>query len=290
MENKLTRADKILIGFLLIIGLSEVANLVAIVLHKPFSAGIRLFIAACVILMIAVIFLPAKETHRIALTGQGKIVHLAFIALFLLQLLYILQGKNVYDGGDLTVETVNTMLTTDTIYQINPLTGQAFAQGMPMRLKIISLPMLYAFLCRVIPLESYFIIQQLVPAIVLALAYFAYSALAEALFAEDTWKQSVFLLCVAILISFGDYMYGMEGFGVLHAGYRGATIRMAVIVPYLFSLLIRRNRIGIVLCILAEACIVWTFYGMGACVLITFFYVACGRIWRKLSERRKGHG
>ncbi len=42
------------------------------------------------------------------------------------------------------------------------------------------------------------------------------------------------------------------------------TIRAAVLLPYLLSCLMDRKYTGVILCILAEACIVWTLYGAGS--------------------------
>ena len=64
-------------------------------------------------------------------------------------------------------------------------------------------------------------------------------------------------------------MPGVDGFDLFYGGFRGVTIRAVVLLPYLLSCLIERNYFGAVLCILAEACMVWTLYGAGVCLLIT---------------------
>jgi hypothetical protein len=78
----------------------------------------------------------------------------------------------------------------------------------------------------------------------------------------------------------GDYLYGMDGFGLLHCGFRGVTIRSTVLVPYVFGLAMRRKWKAAVLGIVAEACIVWTLYGMGVCLLVVLGMAAV-RIWQK---------
>ena len=64
-------------------------------------------------------------------------------------------------------------------------------------------------------------------------------------------------------------MYGMDGFGVMHSGFRGVTIRAAILLPYTVGLVLRKKYKLLVLCVLAEACVVWTFYGLGACLLVS---------------------
>ena len=75
------------------------------------------------------------------------------------------------------------------------------------------------------------------------------------------------MLFVAAVFCVGDYMYGMDGFGILYSGFRGVTIRNVVLLPYTFAAVLRRNWKLAALCVLGEACIVWTFYGMGTCLL-----------------------
>ena len=60
----------------------------------------------------------------------------------------------------------------------------------------------------------------------------------------------------------------MDGFNVLFAGWRGVSIRNAVLIPYTVSLCIRKKYLHALLCVLAEACIVWTHYGLGACLVV----------------------
>lgn len=59
----------------------------------------------------------------------------------------------------------------------------------------------------------------------------------------------------------------MDGFSLLYCGYRGVTVRNLVLIPYVFSLGLRKRWKTVLLCILAEACIVWTLYGLGAGLL-----------------------
>lgn len=48
-------------------------------------------------------------------------------------------------------------------------------------------------------------------------------------------------------------MPGVDGFDVFYGGFRGVTIRAAVLLPYLLSCLMDRKYTGVILCILAEA-------------------------------------
>ena len=63
-----------------------------------------------------------------------------------------------------------------------------------------------------------------------------------------------------------------------------------VLLPYLLSCLMDRKYTGVILCILAEACIVWTLYGAGVCLLVTVAWLILGALvsqFRKRWEKRK---
>lgn len=62
------------------------------------------------------------------------------------------------------------------------------------------------------------------------------------------------------------------------------TIRAAVLLPYLLACLLERKYLGAVLCILAEACMVWTLYGAGVCLLVTVAWVALRWLWTMCSR------
>ena len=79
-------------------------------------------------------------------------------------------------------------------------------------------------------------------------------------------------------------MPGVDGFDIFYGGFRGVTIRATVLLPYLFSCLFERKYLGAVLCILAEACMVWTLYGAGVCLLVTVAWVALRWLWTMCSR------
>lgn len=299
------RSDSVLIGWMIIIGLAEAAHLGAVVLGRPFSDSVKLFLAGATVLTVAAAAVllmnrvEAKEAGRLrvkrmmtksSLGAQEQIIFAVFVFLALLQVLLVMSGGNVYPTGDMTVETVNTMLTTDTIYQINPVTGQAYVQGMPMRLKILCLPTLYAIFCDLLHVDAAQLVWTAVPVLTLLGCYLAYSTVAKALFAEDGRRRGIFLILVVLILGVGNYMYGMDGFAVQYAGFRGVSIRMAILLPYTFGLILRRKWCLVPFCILTEACIVWTFYGMGACFFVSAWMLLLSVLLKRITNPQDGKG
>lgn len=303
--QEMTLADGMLTGGMICIGLAEAAHLGAVVLGWSFSRCVLLFgaaAAAVTLFAIGVLLLGLlldrkkdrtaksiranRNEKRVALSDVLPMGIFALLALW--QLVMILRGQAVFVDGDLTLETVVSFIESNALYEMNPMTGRPYALGIPSRLKILCLPSLYGALCSMFALEPATLVIKMIPVLVLVGSYLAYYTLAKYFFPEDAWKRGVFLALAALLIGAGDYLYGMDGFGLLHSGFRGVTIRGAVLLPYLVGLLLRRKYKIVLLCIVVEACIVWTFYGMGACVAVTAGMLVSGWVYGCRMGRRNG--
>lgn len=296
-------------GMMTGICLGEAWHLAAIMLHRPFSDYIKGYTGMTAVLFLAFILWwgitelrkgkrddrkrkPAlkvlKPNDREKQAEAQKWFAVAFGISVLLQLVMIVTGQAIYRQGDMTVETVQSFLTTDEIYQVNPLTGQAYTAGMPFRIRILGLPSLYGAICRSFSLAPEELVWQLVPAIVLMAAYLTYGCLGKILLSKD--KKWIFLLVVSLLFWLGDYQYGMDGFGIMHCGYRGITIRNLVLVPYTIYGCLKRRWLIVGLCIATEACLVWTFYGFGVCLLTAVLMMVIAFFAEKNRQQQKGTG
>lgn len=282
--------DTLLTGWIAVIGIAEMTHLSAVFLHFSltrctvlFSVLIGLLTLASVMAYILDRIKKRREPEKKVFEKPSLLI-LFSAALFLSQIIYILLSGNVYLSRDMTLETVVSFLYTDGIYQVNPLTGAAYEGGIPLRLEILCLPTLYSILCHLFSLEPRMVVWLVTPCVMLICCYGAFRCVGRCLFADSAKRQDCFLASVAILLWVGSYAFGMDGFGVLYSGWRGVTIRNAVLIPYLISLCLRRKWKLAVLCIAAEACLVWTFYGAGACLLMAVGLAACELIWRRMGK------
>lgn len=290
--RKMYMADRFVTGWIIVIGLAEAVHLAAAFLNRSFSDAVLLFeIGMAVLTLASAVFGIRRSGERkksdFHSTSLLAGLFLVFILLVVWQIATVMSTGNVYREGDMTAETVESFLTTEGIYKVNPLTGQAYESGIPLRIRILCLPTLYGILCRIFGMGTTEVVWKYVPLVVLCLSYSAFWILARVLFSEEKEREKrlLFMVCVAAIFCAGDYMYGMDGFGLLHCGFQGVTIRNTVLLPYVVGQALRRRWKAAVLCILAEACMVWTLYGMGACVL-TALGMAAARVWRR--SRIKG--
>lgn len=279
--------DYLIAGGIVVIGLAEAAHLTAVFLKRSFSDCALIFLALLAVFAAAVLFLGARCVKRGRKAGRAKLekreekVLFGILLLIVFSQLFFIAASGVeYRQGDMTVETVNGFLTTDAIYSVNPMTGEPYASGMPLRLKILCLPTLYACVSRFTGLAPQFVIRKLIPIATLLGCYTAYGVLARVMIPEekDRGRRLCFLIAAGLLLWAGNYRYGMDGFGVLFCGYRGVVIRNNVLVPWLLSLCLRKKWWAAVLCILAEACIVWTLYGLGVCAAVAVGMAVCALV------------
>ncbi len=294
-------SDGVLTGYLIVVGLAGAAHMGAVLLGQSFSDNVRWFLGmlgVCAAAAAAVLLwdrrrersAPRQQDFRGGppINAKERALFFAFLVLSLLQLMRIVLGGERYLEGDMTVEAVNSFLITDDIYKINPLTGEWYQAGMPLRLKLLCLPTLYGDLCRLSGLEPEQVVWVAVPMLTWFCSNLAYWILAGQLFPESRERQGFFMNLVALFYLLGDTVYGADGFGVMHSGFRGIVIRAAVLLPYTVGAVLRRRWKLVVLCIAAEACMVWTFYGLGACLFTAVGLAAAGFVWERLRGRSGG--
>ena len=211
-----------------------------------------------------------------------------FALMFLSQIIFICMGDTNCREGDMTVETVGSFLASDALYQINPMTGHPYTQGIPSRLRILCLPTLYACLSRLTGMSPMTVVWKVIPVITLVSSYTAFTLVSVSLFPKMEGevygeKRACFMTIVSLLMWVGAYQPGMDGFQLLCGGWMGVTIRNLVFLPWLLSLCLRRKWIFAALCIPAEICIVWTLYGCGICLLAAAGMAAVRIFGRKRS-------
>lgn len=279
--KKICLGDCLMVGVVTLIGLAEAVHLAALFLKWNITRCAIVWGGLSVLAVLGGVLFVLLFRKKWGLTMNfkrekpgrtAKILYGIFIILLISQLIFIWLGDNSYRQGDMTLEAVQSFLASDGIYRVNPMTGAPYTAGMPLRLKILCLPTLYAGICKITGLSAEFAVRTLIPTITLINCYVAFGILAGSLFpaGEDQayGKRACFLAAAALLLWVGTYRYGMDGFDLLYCGWRGVTIRNCVLIPWLISLCIRRKWLSALLCILAEACMVWTLYGCGWCLFL----------------------
>lgn len=274
MNRKLFGWDLIPGAVVVMIGAAEVSHLVGIFLGKSFSFCSLIFgglLAGGALLLTGVgafLLYQKKQDDREKFNGRQLFWLLILLGVIVSQICMILLSGKLYRTGDMTMETVQTFLSNDAFYAVNPMTRRPYVGGIPSRLKILCLPSLYGFWCDINGVNAEIFVRKIVPIAVLLCTYGAYITLAKALFPQMRKHRLLFLCIVGALFWASGTLYGMDGFDLLYSGWRGVTIRNCILMPWTVSLCLRRKWILALICVAAEACIAWTLYGAGVCVVV----------------------
>ncbi len=300
--------DTLLAGFCMQIGLVEAAHLLAVFFKLSLRMVSYLWAGTAVILSAAVLLLLLRAKSLRGKDRRGLVEHekerlrraalhedysavqqtllFAFGISVLLQIVIILTRKGFYQAGDITLETVRSFLTAGSVYQVHPLTGNPLVLGMPLRIRILSLPTMYASLCCLFGGSPDEVVGKIVPAVVLLLSYCAWDKLGGLLLGRDRTRRLIFLVTVSLFVWLGNSAVVSDGFQLMYCGYRGTAVRAGILLPYTIYACLRKKWCLGVLCVLAEACVVWTLYGMGACLLTMALFAAL----HLLGRGKKGQG
>ncbi len=215
-----------------------------------------------------------KEKEKV----KGISVAFCLIAVLLSVACFItvVQGGRVNSVGDETLETVVTFLKGNPMYTIDPLTGSAYAEGLPSRYKILCLSGFYSVLCEAFGTAPALLLHSIMPGFWFVSGLFSLIALSGVLFrdSKDALLKRSVLVCAAILFIFAsDLSSYAQGFMVLSAMWTGAAIRVWVLVPFLLYCLLDRRYVVALLPVVCEAFICRTQYGIGFCACIYVGYV-----------------
>lgn len=271
--------DAWIMGGMCCAGVAEVLHLLGTFTHLPLDKLLLLWHGIMAVLGVAALALVVKTYHMhkerfriLPEKGGSFVVPGIFLLMVLIQAVYVYCMPALAVSGDIMVETLYSFQASDGIYQVNPLTGQAFTQGLSMRYRILGLPTLYTVLATSFRVEGALFVQNLIPVVVMAGAYMVYYRIARLLFGSDLRKKYLFLIVAALIFWCGEGAPWLDGYAALHSAWMGSSIRNLILLPYSLSLGLekdlRHTWPGMVLCILTEASVCRTVYGMGMCLLM----------------------
>ena len=188
-------------------------------------------------------------------------------------------GLRVNSVGDETLETVRVFLKGNVMYTIDPLTGMQYAEGLPMRYKILSLTGLYAVMSEAFGTAPEIVIYNIMPAFWFTAGLCAMFSLSKSLYdgkENEVLRRSVFMIAVILFAYASDLSSYAQGFSVLSQMWTGTAVRIWVLIPFMLYLLFEKKYIAALLPVLCEAFICRTQYGIGFCACIyVLFVVSC---------------
>lgn len=227
----------------------------------------------------------SKGKKETAYTRYSHLITMILL-LILFQAIWHILLHEPYRGMDITMETVQTILREGYNYSSNPLTGMPDTAGAPTRWKILVLPYVYATIADFTGISPATLVYELVPIFVLLISYLIYAELAKVIYSESPYKQCIFMLFLVVARFFGNYLMETESAFLFHCGYEGDAIRVAILMPLALWACLKNKWWLVILCMLAEVAIVWTFYGLGYVFLIAVVTLLIKGVLRIIESRR----
>lgn len=280
----------LLTGLWVLLGCAEAAHLITIMTNR----SLQTYTVLCGVLSLAGLFAYIgifiwwyrrhKKSHTYSYKDFFSPAIWLFVALTGVTI-YRLFGGYVPDLQDAVYEIVIGNLDSGSIMTEHPFLGGTTEAVVPMRFRILGLSSLYSALITFSQQSQYMIMCKMVPLGVWFFSILIYWMFAEEIFGEDAHKKWLFVSLAAFVYLATSGKEGLPGYRLFFAGFSGETIRALLLMPYTLYVCWRKKWMLAVIAMLAEACLVWTTYGVGYCVLIT----VCMYGVHLLADRRAKH-
>lgn len=277
-------------GLWVILGCAQAAHLITLITDRSLQTYTQLcgiFVAAGMLVYVGILCRmrrkwpkPEKINSERKVLWQGVL----FAVLTVLTLVHFWQGY-VPDLQDAVYDITIGNVESGRIMEVHPFLGQAGGSGMPLRMKILGLSSLYSSLITISQQSTYMIMCKMVPIVIWCCTMLVYQAFGEKLFAHNREKRWLFLSMIALFLLITSKSMGLAGYRVFFAGFSGETIRGVLLMPYALYVSWQRKWLLAVLSIVAEACLVWTTWGIGYCTVI----VVCMLLVHLWADRRCKH-
>lgn len=280
----------VLTGLWVLLGCAEAAHLITIMTNR----SLQTYMILCGVLSLAGLFVFAgiflfwHRKQKVSRMHKKKSFYSPIIWVFIIlacMTVYRLFSGYVPNLEDAVYEIVNGNLDSGRIMTEHPFLGGEMESGMPMRFQILGLSSLYSALITFSQQSQYMIMCKVVPLGVWIFSILVYWMIGEAVFGENIHKKWLFVTCIAGIYLATAGSEGLPGEQLFYAGFSGETIRGLVLMPYALYVSWQRKWLLAAVAVLAEACLVWTTYGVGYCILI----ILCMLGVHLLSDRRAKH-
>lgn len=177
------------------------------------------------------------EKKKLPWRKGDKLLFAGMLMVFALLIVRMVLGMDIL-RDDIVLETVNTTVSTGTMFEYHPLTGMKMDGGMITSKKIVTLPLFYAAIAVLTGIETETLLYIVVNLLVLICSYYVCALLFTKITVYTRGKLYVVWLVYGLLLLAGDYHKSTLMYRILYQGYEGTTICFAVILPYLLYVIL----------------------------------------------------
>lgn len=163
---------------------------------------------------------------------KKKILWWILAALVLLQGLYVAASYMSNDDDAYYVATAQTALDTNSMYAIDPYTGDAFAE-FPARYVLSPFPLFVAFFSQAVGVKAPVMAHTLLPFFLIIFVYVIYRMWAEKLFPQEEKKQTLFFLFVMLILAYSNFSTHAKTMMMFPRIWQGKAVLATILLPYI---------------------------------------------------------
>lgn len=225
-----------LVGVLFLFFIAEIVFAIGMKGNISFTITTYIMTFILAIIGIAVVILCRKEWVFLKRPQiKMDIVEIMFVVICIL--LFFAQAAQIFyynpvTHQDMTLETVQTTIASDSMFEVNPATGKTMEVGMRLLDKLVILPILYSFFARLFHIAPTTLVYIVMPIWFLVISYMVYSFWAKEFFPDNKKAFWGFMILVQILHLCGDYIFVMPQYMLLHQGFMGNSILTNIWIPF----------------------------------------------------------
>ena len=233
-----------LIGFFFLFFLQGVIFVPCVFAGLSFDLACTLILGAGMVLLLLgflMFFLEKRKNKNQELSEDkkklpwrkgDKFLYSVMMGVFVLLVVRMVLGMDIL-RSDIVLETVNTTIKTNSMFTHHPLTGMVMDGGMITSKKIVTLPLFYAALAKLIGMEADLLLYMIINVLVLGCSYYSCMLLFTKLTPITCGKIYCYWTVFGLLLLAGDYHESTLTYRLLYQGYDGTTICFGILMPYL---------------------------------------------------------
>lgn len=227
-------------GYLVMWSVLQLVAVPMIFLHRSFHEMIYLCLAVFGVLAVWTVFTDFGWNLKLwkdypSLWKRQGFVQSFLILLIVIQAAYVSVCYLVNDDDAYYVATAQTSLDTDSMYVIDPYTGEAL-KSLPARYVLSPFPMFVAFMSRLIGVKAPGMAHTLLPFVLLIFALFVYYMWAKYLFKNERAGQNAFLFFAMAVLAFSGFSTHARGMMLYSRIWQGKAVLAAILLPFLMFL------------------------------------------------------
>lgn len=169
---------------------------------------------------------------------KKPIIFYAAVLLILLEMFMYVQYAHIDDDDAFYVATAVTTLEEDTMYTVNPYTGEAYS-SFPARYVLSPFPVYNAFMSKMTGMHPTVCAHNVLPVIFVLSAFFVSYLIGMKLFKQDMKKTGYFLVFCSLIQMYSAYTTHPQGMVYLVRLWQGKAVLASVLLPACFYMAMR---------------------------------------------------